>query len=434
MATIPAGCVAGNSNTGYVCPTEDTYFCPDLIEPESGAHYMCYHVFNPRCDPKTYNGYADCTRCYDSEIDDIRNGKRLAYVIQDDCKVIFGERGDTPLVGDWRGTGKDTIGVWRKGTFYLSSTIGGAPNANDIVIQYGLATDTPVIWKHDGKDTIGVYRNGTFFLKKENAPGGADLSFDYGTTGDSPVMGDWSGIGYDTVGIYRGGAFYLRNSNDSGNGDTEILGFGKPGDIPVVGDWTGTGKIKVGVYDPETRIYTLQQDDGSTETVPFAGKWTWDYDWDKIARGECGDVWGDDGWSLMGCGMWDNMNVHETPIVGDFCGTGKDMVASVYMDRSEWIIPGRTGTPYQGSQPLYPCPTVTPPLTSGTPINTSGSLVTNCNTTNCPTSDGYACNKATDMCELIKDEPPITTSSDSSVYLYGAVALVGLGVLYFATQ
>ena len=88
--------------------------------------------------------------------------------------------------------------------------------------------------------TIGIYRPATdsFFLRNFNSTGPHDILAVYGTTGDIPVVGDWTGDGIDTIGIYRPSTstFYLRNSNSTGPHDILAV-YGTTGDIPVVGNW-----------------------------------------------------------------------------------------------------------------------------------------------------------------------------------------------------
>jgi len=49
-------------------------------------------------------------------------------------------------------------------------------------------------WDNDGRDTIGVYRNGVFYLRNSNTAGNADLYFALGIPGDLPIAGNWDGI------------------------------------------------------------------------------------------------------------------------------------------------------------------------------------------------------------------------------------------------
>jgi surface antigen len=89
---------------------------------------------------------------------------------------------------------------------------------------------------------VGVFRpsTATFYLRNSNTSGSADVTADYGATGDTPVVGDWDGNRTTTVGVYRSSThtFYLRNSNTGGSANATAI-YGIAGDIPVVGDWDG---------------------------------------------------------------------------------------------------------------------------------------------------------------------------------------------------
>jgi PKD repeat protein len=121
-----------------------------------------------------------------------------------------------------RGT---SYGEFRNGMWFL--------NGDSFI--YGQYGDTPLLgdWDGDGITTVGVYRNGYFFLRNTNTGGVADVVFTYGNpTGDLPVVGDWDGNGTVTIGVNRGGVLYLRNSNS--NGVADIIS-GQFMDVPVIG-------------------------------------------------------------------------------------------------------------------------------------------------------------------------------------------------------
>jgi hypothetical protein len=43
----------------------------------------------------------------------------MAWDYPGDVLGNFGVATDTILIGDWNGDGKDQVGVWREGTFFL---------------------------------------------------------------------------------------------------------------------------------------------------------------------------------------------------------------------------------------------------------------------------------------------------------------------------
>src|SRR6266498_3575879 len=104
---------------------------------------------------------------------------------------------------------------------------------------------------NNGVDTTGVFRpsNGLLYLKNQNTTGFADIAINYGIASDYPVVGDWDGNGTATIGIYRHGSFYLRNSNTLGFADLVFL-FGQVGDQPIAGDWNGDGIDTIGIFRP----------------------------------------------------------------------------------------------------------------------------------------------------------------------------------------
>jgi len=197
-----------------------------------------------------------------------------------DNSFAFGAAGDTPIVGDWTGQGKDTAGVFRQGVFYLrnSNSAGNADNS----FTYGAAGDKPLVghWTTGQTgDSVGVFRSGTFYLKNTNSAGNADNTFTYGAATDTPIVGDWTGKGYDTVGVFRQGVFYLKDSNSAGNADNSFA-FGAAGDIPVI--WHHDGKDTVGVFRSGTFYLRNTNSAGNADNVfiygaatdtPLEGKW-----------------------------------------------------------------------------------------------------------------------------------------------------------------
>ncbi len=192
-------------------------------------------------------------------------------------EVVFthGSRGDLPVAGDWNGDGTDTIGYYRRGTFYLrnSNSSGGA----DISFAFGNSEgDLPIAgdWNEDRRDTIGVYRpsNGSFYLKDTNASGVADYSFAYGNNEDLPVAGDWNNSGTDTIGLYRPstGWFYLNNTNANDTPEHSFAyGNGGQGDLPVAGDWDENGYDSVGIVRPTNGVWYLDNEIPGNQPVSY---------------------------------------------------------------------------------------------------------------------------------------------------------------------
>jgi len=202
-----------------------------------------------------------------------------------DIALNYGLPGDYPVVGDWDGDGKVTIGIYRGSTFYLrnENTLGFAT----IVFDFGQAGDQPIAgdWDGDSIDTIGVYRPsiGQFLLRNSNDAGSAEMSFYLGNVGDVGVAGDWNGDGLDTTGVFRpsNGVIFLKNSNTDGFADI-ALNYGLPGDQAVMGDWNNDGVDTIGIYRMGTFYLRNENTNGFAELIfglgnpgdmPIAGNW-----------------------------------------------------------------------------------------------------------------------------------------------------------------
>ena len=175
---------------------------------------------------------------------------------------------DQPIVGDWTGNGVSKIGVMRcpvvglpgTCTWYMDAGNQHGLNGSAGVITegFGLPGDQPVVnnWTGNGPvDQIGVFRcplAGTplapipgvcTWYADVNGTGLAPATFQYGVTGDIPIVGNWFGTGLKRIGVFHAGSIGGVTLNLSGN-NTFVLGvdftgnFGLPGDLPVVGFWT----------------------------------------------------------------------------------------------------------------------------------------------------------------------------------------------------
>lgn len=166
----------------------------------------------------------------------------------------FGHTGDIPISGDWTNSGKQCLGSFHAGTWYLDSNCDGVFDTGDRTFTFGQAGDLPVVgdWNGTGSVKAGLYRAGTFILDLSghlsgNPTGQKDEQFLFGEATDIPVIGDWNHSGTSKVGVFRAGQWLVdTNGSFTINGPTRY--YGQAGDLPIVGDWDGSGTSKAGFY------------------------------------------------------------------------------------------------------------------------------------------------------------------------------------------
>jgi hypothetical protein len=160
--------------------------------------------------------------------------------------LLFATVGDKPIVGDWNGDGIDTFAVFRNGWWYFSNNI-NSPSLTAST-SFGISGDIPVAgdWDGDQVDTIGVFRPSTGFwyltntritTTNQTSPT-ANYSFQYGLPDETgkPFTGKWNGRKSSGIGLYRSGTELLRLGTSQGSADMQF-NFGIGGDSPVAGRW-----------------------------------------------------------------------------------------------------------------------------------------------------------------------------------------------------
>jgi hypothetical protein len=174
-----------------------------------------------------------------------------------------GAPGDIPVTGDWDGSGKTKLGIYRPqtGQWILDMNGNGSIDPGEDIYRFGgMRGDIPVTgdWSGSGKSKMGIYRpstgewlldfdgNGVFEPQR-------DKRYTYGgSDGDYPVVGDWTGSGQSKVGVFRAGHQWLLDLDGNGifepGRDADFSFGGIAGDIPVAGDWNGNGRSKPGIF------------------------------------------------------------------------------------------------------------------------------------------------------------------------------------------
>jgi hypothetical protein len=269
----------------------------------------------------------------------------------------FGQGGDIPFWGDWDGSGKVRIGVFRPSTAQWFLDINGNgvydPAGGDKVGTFGVAGDIPVVgdWTGSGVTRVGIFRSGLWELDSNG-----DLAFDsgdasgyFGVSGDQPIVGKWTAGGPTKIGIFRPSTNLW--SQDT-NGDvtwepSDLSGvFGQSGDMPILGDWNGDGRTKIGIYRPSGAMFSLDMN----------ANLTWD---------------GSDRYGFYG-------NSGETPVVGDWLGTGVTQIGVFY--QGSWALDSNGDMTWEMSDlhgafgQAGDTPIVGPWSFSSTPLTLSSSL------------------------------------------------------------
>ena len=111
----------------------------------------------------------------------------------------FGNPGETFIVGDWDGDGKDSVAI-RRGHNYIFTN--GTDSKVAFTFAYGNPDDEVLVgdWNGDGKDTLAVRRGNVFHLKNSLKGGNADVVAKFGNASDKTIfVGDKK----DTLGLRR---------------------------------------------------------------------------------------------------------------------------------------------------------------------------------------------------------------------------------------
>ena len=163
--------------------------------------------------------------------------------------VQYGLPGDIPLAGDFNGDGRDELAVVRanaaRGGLDWYVDTGRDGYLAERVAGFGLLGDTPVVGDFDGNG-----RDDMAAVRYNPTRGGLDWHIDlagdgylaeqighFGLLGDLPLPGDWNGDGRDDFGIVRGGTEWWLDMAGDGDYAEKIVRFGLPGDKYVAGDW-----------------------------------------------------------------------------------------------------------------------------------------------------------------------------------------------------
>ena len=149
------------------------------------------------------------------------------------------------VVGDWDGDGTTNPTLFREsdGTWHWRTNAGG-----DNTQQFGSTGDVPVPGWYSGAAVpdYATFRpsNSSWYWKPLS---GGSYSQGFGSSGDIPVPGDYDGVGHTQLAVFRpsNSTWYWLSA-----GGTSSQQFGQAGDIPAPAVWDGGTKTEPGVFRP----------------------------------------------------------------------------------------------------------------------------------------------------------------------------------------
>jgi glucose/arabinose dehydrogenase len=136
--------------------------------------------------------------------------------------------------------------------------------------QWGTTGDVPVpgFYTGDAQQDFAVFRpsSGSWFVK--TAAGVIQPSVQWGTSTDSPVPGQYGGDGRTDFAVWRpsNGTWYVKTAEGT---ELPSVQWGTAGDIPVPGDYDGDGVTDFAVFRPSNVTWYIRFSGGGTASVAF---------------------------------------------------------------------------------------------------------------------------------------------------------------------
>jgi hypothetical protein len=204
-----------------------------------------------------------------------RDGEWFIRRSSDGGQIAVGWGGlpqDVAVPGDYDGDGKADVAVYRDEGVSATQALWFMRRSSDgrtAVVQWGgLVEDIPVPGDYDGdgKTDLAVYRDGQWLILR-SFDGGVTATNWGGLPQDIPVPADYDGDGRTDVAVYRDGEWFILLSH---GGVIATAWGGLPQDIPVPADYDGDGKADIAVYR-DGEWFIRRSSDGGQTTVGWGG-------------------------------------------------------------------------------------------------------------------------------------------------------------------
>ncbi|WP_369132676.1 hypothetical protein [Modestobacter sp. I12A-02662] len=125
----------------------------------------------------------------------VRRGNGFILRGSEGTMILFGDKGDTVLVGNFDADPEDEVAV-RRGNHYFVKNALDKSGYSDSDFWYGDPNDQVLVGDWDGDannlDTLMVRRGNHYFVSNVNANVYSEYDFHYGEVNDTVLAGDWA--------------------------------------------------------------------------------------------------------------------------------------------------------------------------------------------------------------------------------------------------
>lgn len=200
---------------------------------------------------------------------------------------------------------------------------------------------------------LAVWRRSTGAWYVMNGSGGLGATGVWGSSGDTPVQGDYDGDGQIDFAVYRP-TDYKWYVVQTSTGTMTAYPWGVQGDVPVPADYDGDRRTDYAIYRPSTGVWAIIRSSdnsmltyqlGNSTDKPVAA----DYDGDGRADAA---VWRNSTASWLVLGSANNAQtttqfgvLGDEPVPGDYDGNGRVDFA-VWRSDNNWYIKRADGSFY----------------------------------------------------------------------------------------